>query len=222
MLPRQSNVRLFILPLALAAAAASNCGGETAATEAPLCTAAGHCELNEAGEAQCEAGFTWAEPDNANSLTCVAVAAADAGAAPEAGPTATVAGPRPFQCGDGTCADPWESAANCAVDCAPWKPTCGDGSCDQGEACGDCPADCGPCAGQDAGSEGDCGDGYCAWNETCSGCPADCCVDAGGGGSSDSCVGKCGAYDADAKCQCDSSCQEYGDCCADYAQVCGP
>ncbi|MEY3015544.1 MAG: hypothetical protein RIT45_4279 [Pseudomonadota bacterium] len=43
----------------------------------------------------------------------------------------------------------------------------------------------------------------------------------GGGGVEGSCVGKCGKYDGSASCQCDSSCSQYGDCCADLDTVCG-
>lgn len=43
-------------------------------------------------------------------------------------------------------------------------------------------------------------------------------TDGGGGGGS--CVGKCGQYDGDASCQCDNSCDDFGDCCPDKAQVC--
>jgi hypothetical protein len=36
-----------------------------------------------------------------------------------------------------------------------------------------------------------------------------------------SCVGKCGPYAPDAACQCDPQCVKAGDCCPDYASVCG-
>ena len=36
-----------------------------------------------------------------------------------------------------------------------------------------------------------------------------------------SCEGKCGKYDSNATCQCDTGCKEYGDCCADIDEVCG-
>ena len=43
----------------------------------------------------------------------------------------------------------------------------------------------------------------------------------GGTPTSDlSCVGKCGKYDAAAKCQCDTACTGEGDCCKDYGTVC--
>jgi len=35
-----------------------------------------------------------------------------------------------------------------------------------------------------------------------------------------SCAGKCGSFDANATCQCNSACEGAGDCCADYAQLC--
>jgi hypothetical protein len=49
----------------------------------------------------------------------------------------------------------------------PPVPSCGDGSCGEGESCTSCPSDCGPCAPR-------CGDGMCATSETCTSCPGDC------------------------------------------------
>ncbi len=40
------------------------------------------------------------------------------------------------------------------------------------------------------------------------------------GGGPLSCVGKCGKYDKDAKCQCDSGCVTFKDCCDDYLALC--
>jgi subtilisin family serine protease len=36
-----------------------------------------------------------------------------------------------------------------------------------------------------------------------------------------SCVGRCGQFDASAACQCDSQCTTFGDCCPDLAAACG-
>ena len=36
-----------------------------------------------------------------------------------------------------------------------------------------------------------------------------------------SCAGKCGSDDAVGGCYCNAACVQYGDCCADYATVCG-
>ena len=48
-------------------------------------------------------------------------------------------------------------------------------------------------------------------------------VQTDGGAPAGSCVGKCGAYDAAASCQCNSACAAAGNCCGDYAAVCaGP
>jgi secreted trypsin-like serine protease len=41
-----------------------------------------------------------------------------------------------------------------------------------------------------------------------------------GGGGADSCEGRCGNYNAALSCQCDASCAQYGDCCADEAALC--
>jgi len=146
---------------------------------------------------------------------------------------------RPAKCGDGKCDAPWETDGNCAADCASAvEPTCGDGSCDKGETCWQCPSDCGSCVA-DGKSGPKCGDGSCDDDETCASCPSDCgpcggkdtvakpdcgpwdiCYDSGGGGGSNSCVGKCGQYGTGWQCQCDSQCEQYGDCCADKKQVC--
>ena len=40
-------------------------------------------------------------------------------------------------------------------------------------------------------------------------------------GCDNSCFGRCGKYDSKKKCQCDTSCTKYGDCCADKKQLCG-
>ncbi|MCH9685977.1 MAG: metallophosphoesterase [Deltaproteobacteria bacterium] len=55
--------------------------------------------------------------------------------------------------------------------CAPTDaacPVCGNGACDPGETCSDCPADCGPCDGLG------CGNAQCEAQESCEDCPADC------------------------------------------------
>ncbi len=57
---------------------------------------------------------------------------------------------------------------------------CGDGACDAGEGCLNCPQDCGAC--------GTCGDGTCGFGEDCQSCAQDC-----GSCSSNQCTpgGKC-------------------------------
>jgi len=42
-----------------------------------------------------------------------------------------------------------------------------------------------------------------------------------GGGSADSCQGRCGEFVNGASCQCDSMCSNFGNCCADLEEVCG-
>jgi hypothetical protein len=49
----------------------------------------------------------------------------------------------PTVCGDNSC-DPGEDCMNCPADCGPC-PVCGDLSCDPGEDCMNCPGDCGQC-----------------------------------------------------------------------------
>jgi len=47
------------------------------------------------------------------------------------------------------------------------QPFCGDGTCDAGEDCNSCPADCGQCVG-------DCGNSICDADESCQTCAIDC------------------------------------------------
>jgi len=72
------------------------------------------------------------------------------------------------------------------------EPFCGDGKCDKGKE------DCFNCVK-------DCG--------KCKGCGAVPAL---------SCKGKCGKYVSGAKCQCDTSCKTFKDCCPDRALCCGP
>ncbi|GMV42961.1 MAG: hypothetical protein AMXMBFR64_46770 [Myxococcales bacterium] len=94
----------------------------------------------------------------------------DAGvdAAPDAPQDAQDA-PAPW-CGDGTC-DAGEACGDCATDCGVCPDPCGDGACDTGagEGCATCPKDCGACPDP-------CGDGTCdaAKGETCATCAPDC------------------------------------------------
>lgn len=50
---------------------------------------------------------------------------------------------------------------------------CGDSTCDSGESCSSCTADCGVCVGGGGGGEV-CGNSTCESGETCSSCSADC------------------------------------------------
>ncbi len=61
---------------------------------------------------------------------------------------------------------------------------------------------------------GGCGDGLCEANETPTTCPGDCKVATTG-----SCAGACGGKSTD--CFCDQPCVGKGDCCNDYAAMCG-
>jgi len=48
------------------------------------------------------------------------------------------------------------------------------------------------------------------------------CACAGGGGPppADSCEGRCGEFDPNESCQCDNACQNFGDCCDDFQELC--
>jgi hypothetical protein len=64
------------------------------------------------------------------------------------------------------------------------------------------------------GGTGACGDGQCGTGESSTNCPQDCKAVKTG-----SCVGHCGTQSTD--CYCDPSCTKQGDCCSDFAGVCG-
>ncbi len=103
--------------------------------------------------------------------------------------------------GDGTC-DEGEHCMTCAADCGACV-ACGDGKCVQGESCESCADDCGACD--------QCGDGQCDVGEDCKVCPGDC-----------SCV-VCGDGDCnwDENCgQCEQDCGVCADGCGDL--VCAP
>ena len=75
-------------------------------------------------------------------------------------------------CGNGTC-NPGENCTDCPGDCGactPIPPSCGNGTCNPGENCADCPGDCGACTPIPPF----CGDGACNPGENCTDCPGDC------------------------------------------------
>ncbi|HEX9618597.1 MAG TPA: LamG domain-containing protein, partial [Polyangiaceae bacterium] len=49
-------------------------------------------------------------------------------------------------CGNASC-QAGEDCASCPADCGACPPVCGDATCDPGEDCSSCPADCGECGG---------------------------------------------------------------------------
>ncbi len=98
---------------------------------------------------------------------------------------------------------------NCSGDTT--GPVCGDGKCESPETASTCPKDCQP---------GGCtSDANCKSGETCQ--DGKCVA---GGGGTNSCVGKCGKYEAGWTCQCDSACSDpaNNDCCPDLKTVCAP
>ena len=123
-----------------------------------------------------------------------------------------------------SCSQAYYAAGDgCDCDCGAYDPDCDDPSqtlygCGTGEACndqGECVLTCTPdCAGKACGGDG-CGG-------SCGDCPSgEGCLD-GQCASVDltSCEGRCGVYDGDAPCQCDTSCVGLGDCCDDICEVC--
>ena len=103
-------------------------------------------------------------------------------------------------CGDGTC-NGGETCQDCPSDCGACPASCGDSVCGAGEDCLTCAADCGACPAS-------CGNGKCepALGESCKGCPTDCggcpatCgngkCDGGAGESCQVCPSDCGACPA--------------------------
>ena len=74
----------------------------------------------------------------------------------------------PAVCGNGECEPPFETSENCADDCEPVEPVCGDGICTPPEHPETCYEDC-------VGVDPDCGDGKCVPPaETSESCPEDC------------------------------------------------
>lgn len=138
--------------------------------------------------------------------------------------------------------DEFNINTQCLDTCSPLKyndcreaTTC---ACDSGVACeGTCTCDCdwvdvGGCGGTVGNLE-------CEWNEvpqtlSCnpSGCNSGNKCDARDENECpsppepepiplNSCEGRCGNFDPDASCQCDSACTGFGDCCGDKQEVCG-
>ena len=96
------------------------------------------------------------------SLSDTLLAGADAGARPDCGEAGYVPDSRPPDSHhpDGNLLD------SQTPDGAP-APVCGNGTCDKGESCSNCPGDCGACPPV-------CGNGSCEAGETCSNCASDC------------------------------------------------
>jgi len=97
-------------------------------------------------------------------------------------------------CGNGEC-DPGESCRNCPEDCGSCGPVCGNGECESGETCFNCAKDCGEC----------CGNGVCEEmrGEDCFSCPEDC--------------GSCGPVCGNGECESGETCfncaKDCGECC---------
>jgi cysteine-rich repeat protein len=94
-------------------------------------------------------------------------------------------GPPPDCDNDGTC-DTGETCLLCPADCGTCPPPdCGNGICETGvESCFDCPADCPTCPAI-------CGNGACETGESCGSCAVDCTCTGCGDGScatSESCT----------------------------------
>ena len=115
-------------------------------------------------------------------------------------------GPVGPSCGDGNC-DSGEGCANCPQDCGA---CCGNGSCGGGETCQSCPQDCGAC----------CGNGTCDYGETCQSCEQDC-GECCGNGACD--YGEtCQTCEADCGPCCPNGACDYGETCQTCEADCGP
>ena len=153
---------------------------------------------------------------------------------------AVCGGIAPAWCGDGNC-DPDEDCESCEADCGPCPQSSCNGNCGNYDpeglcqcdaecfAFGDCCDDicdfcaveypqecCTPnCAGKTCGPDG-CGGscGTCPGGQQCN--PNGQCVPI----PATSCAGRCGDYDANDACQCDTDCFVFGDCCDDICTHC--
>ncbi len=118
-------------------------------------------------------------------------------------------------CGNGSC-EGGESCASCPADCGTCPPVCGNGTCEPGESCADCWQDCGLCPPS-------CGNGVCEPGETCATCPGDCGQCCGNGlcdhGESwATCPGDCPPACGDGFC---NGSESWGACPADCPPACG-
>jgi hypothetical protein len=122
-----------------------------------------------------------------------------------------------MSCGNGTC-QPGESCSSCSADCGACPPVCGNEDCEAGESCSSCSADCGACGPV-------CGDGACEPGEDCGSCAGDCgaCAPVCGdeaceaGEDCSNCAGDCGACPA----VCGNNACEAGEDCGNCSQDCG-
>jgi len=117
-------------------------------------------------------------------------------------------------CGNGSC-DAGEDCSNCAADCVGVTCVCGNGVCEVGEDCTTCSSDCDLVVGAR------CGDGVCnAGNgETCQNCPNDCNGVSGGNPRNRYCCGFNVANEVGCDSQlcgtCTTTASPLGSCCGD-------
>jgi cysteine-rich repeat protein len=104
-------------------------------------------------------------------------------------------------CGDGTC-NSGETCSSCSADCGACPVSCGDGACNGGETCSSCPGDCGSCPPTQV-----CGNNFREGTEVC---------DDGNTISCDGCKGDCLRYDK----VCGDGIVECGEVCA--PTICQP
>ena len=89
------------------------------------------------------------------------------------------------------------------------------GVCPEGQLCNwenqceECAADCGDAVCGDDGCGGSCGE-----------CPEGLSCAGGACAQLNTCENRCDNYEGDAECQCDSACEEFGDCCEDICNFC--
>jgi hypothetical protein len=174
----------------------------------------GNCADKPAAGQACGAFDACAAGDSCKSSVCRAVGrlggacATDADCASNTCTSSKCAAPGRCRldataaCGDKTC-DPGEDCTNCAADCGACAPVCGDKSCNGSETCTSCAGDCGACPPV-------CGDKSCNGSETCTSCPGDCGV----------CPPKCGDKTCDSNEDCLSCPGDCGACPAPYSGPC--
>jgi hypothetical protein len=196
--PRTALTRSLILLLACTALTLSACESADESLDNPSPTASPDAALSTDGGAS----------EDGTEPTVV-----DGSATEDTGPVDPA---------DGGAAEPDVVVTGCIDDseCEDLDP-CTANVCDV--ATGECDFPASPSAPECQEAPAVCGDGVCSGDETSESCPGDCKDPGPGPGGAGSCAGKCGVYDIDANCQCDSACeiQIEPDCCADYLELCG-
>jgi len=124
--------------------------GATACTPKTCASLSAKCGLVSDGCASTLSCGTCAAGSNCVANQCVSAGAGGSdgggtGGSDAGNPGGGGSGGASASCGDGAC-NGGEDCANCPGDCGACPPSCGDAACNGGEDCASCPGDCGACA----------------------------------------------------------------------------